>query len=187
MGHVFYINLKSPPMHYASNDLPKHIQRYRRENQRRLDPRDGVKRLRRARMIQPRGQELPRGEGKEIPNHHHEDRGLDADVPVRVEEVGETGRLLRHGREDDHAVEETDDDPADLILTVLIWRRSGAGVPSEERKTRHADEEAEGDEVEAKFGLVNAVVAPRGVLGRAVCQEAEDGEGEEGAEGGEGV
>lgn len=72
-------------MHYAPNDLPKNIQRYRRQNQRRLDPRDGVKRLRRARMVQPRGQELPRGERKEIPNHDYEDCGLDTDVSVRVE------------------------------------------------------------------------------------------------------
>lgn len=95
--------------------------------------------------------------------------------------------MLRHGREDDHSVKKTDDDPADLILTVLFWGRSGARVPSKERETRHADEEAKGDEVKAELGLVDAVVAPRGVFGRAVCQEAEDGEGEEGAEGGEGV
>lgn len=91
-------------MHYAPDDFPKHIQRYRRQHQRRLDPRDGVKRLRRARMVQPRRQELPRGEGKEVPNHDDEDRGFNTDVPVRVEQVGERGRLLRHGREDDHAV-----------------------------------------------------------------------------------
>ena len=173
--YIFIYQRRSPPMQHTPNDLPKDIQRHRIQHQRGLDPRNGVKRIRRARMIQPRRQEFPPGEGEEIPNHDHEDRRFDTDVAVRVEQIGETGRLLRHGREDDHSVQETDDYPADLIriltMGILARRRRDrcAGVPSEQREAGHANDEAKGDEVEAEFGLVDAVVSFRGVFGGAIC------------------
>ena len=105
---------------------------------------------------------------------------------MRVEQVRETRRLLRHGREDDGAVQEGDEHPARGSVSSAV--PSGARrVPAEEGESGHADDETEGDEVEAEFGLVGAVVAAGGHLGGRVGEEGKEEEGDEGAEEGEGV
>ena len=116
-----------PAPHSPPNPLPTHIQRHRRQHQRRLDPRHGVKSPRGPLIVQPNRQKLPRGKRKEIPHHDHEDGRLDADTAVRVEQVCETGRLLRNSREDDGTVEEGDEHPA-CVFVLLGTRR----VPAEE-------------------------------------------------------
>ena len=47
-------------------------------------------------------------------------------------------------------------------------RSSGASVPSEQGEAGHADEETEGDEIEAEFGLVDAVVFSSGPFGATI-------------------
>lgn len=68
----------------------------------------------------------------------------------------------------------------------MVWG-GGARVPAEEGEAGDSDEEAEGDEVEAEFGLVDAVVVASGEFGGAVGESAHDDESREGANGGEGV
>ena len=55
----------------------------------------------------------------------------------------------------------------------MVWG-GGAGVPAEEGETGDSDEEAEGDEVEAEFGLVDAVVVASGEFGGIVGEGAHD-------------
>ena len=99
-----------------------------------------------------------------------------------IEQVSKRVALLRHGRENDHAVDKAHHHPIDLVS-----RCRSAGVPAEERETGDADEEAERDEVEAEFGFVDVLVAAGGVDGGTIGERAHDDESHEGADGGEGV
>ena len=170
------------PVIELPDDLPIKIQRHGRQHQSRLDASDRIKRVRRPTPDQPNGQKFARPKAEEIPQHDRKHRRLHADFAVGVEQVRERVALLRHRGEDHHAVDETHHHPVDLVA------RSGrARVPAEEREARDPDDEAEGDEVEAEFGLVDAVVAAGGVFGGAVGEGAHDDEGHEGADGGEGA
>ena len=164
------------------NDLTIDIQRHRRQHQSGLDPRDPIKRLGRAALLEPNGQKLGRAKAEEVPQHDRKHGRLHADVAVGIEQVGERVALLRHGREDHHAVDKAHHHPIDLV-----FRRSSACVPAEERETRDADEEAERDEVEAEFGFVDVLVAAGRVYGGAIGERAHDDESHEGADSGEGV
>ena len=101
---------------------------------------------------------------------------------MSVEQVCKRIRLLRHSGKNHHSVDETHHHPIDHVAGS-----GGAGVPAEEREARDPDEEAEGDEVEAELGLVDAVVAAGGVFGGAVGEGAHDAESNDGANGREGV
>ena len=183
MHHIDMQKLKRVmPMIKLPDDLPIKIQRHRRQHQRRLDPRNRIKRLRAPAPLQPNGQKLGRAEAEEIPQHDREHGRLDADVAMGIEQVGKGVALLRHGGEVHHAVDETHHDP----VQRMVWG-GGARVPAEEGETGDSDEEAEGDEVEAEFGLVDAVVVASGEFGGAVGESAHDDESHEGANGGEGA
>ncbi len=164
------------------NDLPVKIQRHRRQHQSRLNTRNRIECLRRPTLHEPNGQEFGRSKAEEIPQHDGKHGGLHTDVTMRIEQVGRCAALLRHGGEDHHAVYKAHDHP----VYHVVWCGS-ARVPAEQRETWDPDEEAEGDEVEAEFGLVDAFVEASGVRGGAVGEGAHDDEGGEGADGGEGV
>ena len=164
------------------NDLTIDIQRHRRQHQSCLNPRDAIKRLGRPALLQPNGQKLGRPKTKEIPQHDRKHGRLDADIAVRIEQVSKRVALLRHRREDHHAVYKAHHHPIDHVF----WRRS-ACVPAEERETGDANEEAERDEVEAELGFVDVVVAAGSVDGGTIGERAHDDESHEGADSGEGV
>ena len=173
---------RAMPMIKLPDNLPIEIQRHGRQHQRRLDPRNRIKRPRRPAPLQPNGQKLGRAETEKVPQHDREHRRLHTDVAMGIEQVGKRVTLLRHGGEVDHAVDETHHDPIYHVVGS-----GGAGVPAEEREAGDPDEEAEGDEVEAEFGLVDALVKACGEGGAAVGESAHDDECHEGADGGEGV
>ena len=166
----------------VSNDLAIDIQRHRRQHQSRLNPRDCIKRLGRPALLQPDWQKLGRPKAEEVPQHDRKHGRLHADVAVRIEQVSKRVALLRHGRENHHAVYKAHHHPVYLVP----WS-SSACVPAEERKTWHSDEEAESDEVEAEFGLVDALVAAGSVFGSTIGERAHDYESHEGANSWEGV
>ena len=170
------------PVIKLPDDLAVEIQRHRRQHQGRLDPRNRIKRARRPALDEPNGQEFARPEAEEVPQHDRKHGRLDTDVAMGVEQVCKRIRLLCHGGKDHHSVDETHHHPIDRVAGS-----GGAGVPAEEREARDPDEEAEGDEVEAELGLVDAVVAAGGVFGGAVGEGAHDAESNDGANGGEGV
>ena len=164
------------------NNLAIDIQRHRRQHQSRLNPRDSIKRLGRPALLQPDWQKLGRPKAEEIPQHYREHGRLHADVAVSIEQVSKRDALLRHGREDHHAVYKAHHHP----IYLVSWS-SSACVPAEERETWDANEEAERDKVEAKFGFVDVVVAAGSVYGGTISERAHDDESHEGANSGEGV
>ena len=101
---------------------------------------------------------------------------------MRVQQIRETGRLLRYGRKDNHSVQEADDHPANLV----IRSRSGS-IPSEQGEAGYADKESEGDEIEAELGLIGAMVLTRRPLCATVCQRTEHRKGKECTDGWESV
>lgn len=164
------------------DDLPIKIQWHRRQHQSRLNASDRIKRIRRPAFDQPNGQKLARPKAEEIPQHHGKHCCFHADIAVSIEQVSKGVALLRHRGKNHHAVYKTHHHPVYLVT----WS-SSTRVPAEEREAWDPDEEAEGDEIEAEFRLVNAVVAAGGVFGGAVGEGAHDDEGHEGADSGEGA
>lgn len=173
---------RAMPMIKFPDDLPIEIQRHRRQHQSRLNSRNRIKRIRRPALLQPNGQKLARSEAEKIPHHDREYRCLHTDIAMSIEQVSKGVALLRHSGKNHHPVYKTHHHP----IYHMAWS-SSARVPAEECETWDPDEEAERDEVEAEFRLVDALVAASSEFGGAIGESAHDDKSHEGANGWEGI
>lgn len=164
------------------DDLPIKVQRHGRQHQSCLNSRNRIEGIRWPALHQPNGQEFARPEAEKVPQHDRKHRCLYADVAMSIEQVSKGVALLRHSSKNHHPVYKTHHHP----FNHMAWS-SGARVPAEERETWNPNKEAEGDEIEAEFRLVDAFVAPGSVFGGAIGKGAHDDESHEGADGGESV
>ena len=170
-------------MHECPQPLPKYIhQQGRHGNDPTLKPGDGVEHVGDARRLEPERQERRGAVREEVAQHDGQDAHLDADVPVRVEQVHVRDRLRRHGGEDDQPVEQRGQRPVHDLVPGDVAR-----VPAEEGEAEGADDDAGDEEHEAELGLVDVPIAAHAPFQDAVAQQVRVREGDDRAGEAQGV